>query len=184
MDYGIFTTIQMTFMNQIKLIFLSLVILMAASCTSKKSSTAKVRDIKGAGVIQYPVVAEMDVRTEKVTGKVEWKGGGPTINTLKEMAITDAVKKANADLLIEPHFDIEIKGRRKVVSVVGYPAYYTKFRNALPSDTIIAQLGMVQQPKQLEPLPEQGKGKRTVRNVLVGTGSAIGLFIIGLLLFS
>jgi hypothetical protein len=171
-------------MNRITLICLSLVVLIATSCTSKKSSTAKVRDVNGTGIIQYPVVAEMEVKKEKVMGKVEWRGGGASINTLKEMAITDAVKKAEADLLIEPHFDIDIKGRKKNVTVVGYPAYYTKFRNALPSDTIIAQLGMVQQPKHLEPLPEQGKGKRTVRNVLVGTGSAIGVFIIGLLLFS
>ncbi len=155
----------------------------ATSCTTKQSITTKTTDIYGSGVVQFPVVVDLDVKETKVSGTVEWKGGGASITTLKEMAMTDAIVKANADILVEPKFDIHVKGRRKTVAVSGYPATYKNFRNAVPGDTLVMKVGKMSRVEALQPMPEASKGKRALKTVLITTGSALGAGLLMLLLF-
>lgn len=155
-----------------------------ASCTSKKTSTVKATDIYGIGVIQYPVVVDLDVKQEKVSGEIAWKGGGATLDNLKEMAMTDAIKKSNSDVLVDPRYDIVIKGRKKNVSVSGYPASYTNFRNAVASDTLISKIGAVQKLDAYEPMPEAGKGKRVLKTIAAVGGSVLGVILLVTLIFT
>jgi len=153
-------------------------VLLLASCSSNKTITSKSSDVYGAGVVQYPVVAEMEVSQTKVSGTVVWKGGGASTNTLKEMAISEAVKSANADVLIEPRFEIDVKGRKRTVTATGFPAKYTSFRNAVLSDTLIAKVGAMQRTEEVEPATNPKKARRTVAVV----GGAVGAFLLSFLL--
>lgn len=154
------------------------IVLLLASCTSNKTITSKSSDIYGAGVVQYPVVAEIEVSPTKISGTVVWKGGGASTNTLKEMAISEAVKSANADVLVEPRFEVEVKGRKRTVTATGFPAKYKSFRNAELSDTLIVKIGAMQQTEEVEPATNPKKTRRTVAVV----GGAVGAFLLSLLL--
>lgn len=168
-------------MNRTLIISIAAATLFLTACATKKTATVKSSDIHGSGVIQYPVIADLDVKEQKVSGSVQWRGGGASLNDLKEMAMTDAVKKSNADVLIEPTFEIEIKGRRKSVTAVGYPANYKNFRNATPADTVIQKIVAVKKLETHEPLVEARKAKRTLAGMGAGLGG-VGLIILLILL--
>jgi len=167
-------------MNRASIVLIAVAVLVFSSCSSNKTITSKSSDIYGAGVVQYPVVAEMEVSQTKASGTVVWKGGGASINTLKEMAISEAVKSANADVLVEPVFEIEVKGRKRTVTAKGYPAKYKSFRDALPSDTLVLKIGTAQRIDDVEPAPNPKKTRR----VLATVGGAVGGFLIALLLLT
>lgn len=165
-------------MNRIHIAVIAVSILFFSSCSSSKTMTSKSSDIYGAGVVQYPVVAEMEVSKTKVSGTIVWKGGGASTNTLKEMAISEAVKSANADVLIEPKFEVDVKGRKRTVTATGFPAKYTSFRNAVLSDTLIAKVGTMQRTEEVEPATNPKKTRRTFAVV----GGAVGAFLLSFLL--
>lgn len=135
-----------------KLISLLLILsLIAISCTTmEQASTTKVMDIYGVGVIQYPVVGEMDVDINKVTGTVESSNASVNINSLKVSAVNNAIKKSNADILIEPIFDIVKDGRQTTVTVTGFPATYTNFRPITLADVPLLEAGQLQKADTYE----------------------------------
>jgi DNA/RNA endonuclease YhcR with UshA esterase domain len=146
-----------------------------SSCKTQHSITTKTSDINGAGVIQKPVIVDMEVKEEKVFGTSNGKGKQIT-DDLKNQAIADAVKKSNADVLIEPRFETDIKGRRITVTVTGFPANYKNFRPIKQEDVELLKASKVQQVETSRALHVKSKGGRVV--LALGIGAALFVSIL------
>ncbi len=123
-----------------------------ASCgiTKSTTNTSKTLNIYGSGVIQKPVIVELDVKQAKVTATVNGKLGS-NIETLKAEAVSVAVKNAQADVLVEPTYTIVSKGGTSTVTVSGFPATYKNFRDITPEDVPLIRAGILQTAKVAEP---------------------------------
>ena len=62
------------------------------------------------------------------------------------MAGVNAIKTANADVLIAPVYEIETKGNKTTVTVTGFAATYKNFRNATVADSTLVEAVYMQQP--------------------------------------
>lgn len=123
----------------------------AISCTTtKQSSTTRVMDVYGPGVIQLPVVGELDVDINKVSESVSESGTTINAEQLKVTAVNRAVKNADADILVEPTFDISAERNVTTVVVTGYPAIYTEFRSATQDDIPLLNAGRLQKASTME----------------------------------
>lgn len=122
------------------------------SCSSMKSTTntAKTLNIYGSGVIQNPVIVDLDVKQTKVsaitTGKL-----GSNIEALKAEAVSIAVKNAAADVLVEPTYTIVSNRGTSRVTVTGFPATYKNFRDIKLEDVPLIKAGILQPAKVAEP---------------------------------
>ena len=121
--------------------------LFMASCSVSKISTAKSLDIYGT-VMHIPVVADLDVKQTKVSATIDFQG--KVTKSIKDKVIGEALKKTNADILIEPSFDIETKGSSSKITVKGFPASYKNFRNASPADVELLKAGVIQKSDKSE----------------------------------
>ncbi|HEX7845236.1 MAG TPA: hypothetical protein VF476_05490 [Chitinophagaceae bacterium] len=123
-----------------------------ASCgiTKSTTNTSKTLNIYGSGVIQKPVIVDLEVKQTKVTATVNGKLGS-SIDALKAEAVSVAVKNAQADVLVEPTYTIVSKGGTSTVTVSGFPATYKNFRDIKPEDIPLIQAGILQTAKVAEP---------------------------------
>ena len=123
-----------------------------ASCSSMKSTTntAKTLSIYGSGVIQKPVIVELDVKQTKVTATVNGKLGS-NIEALKGEAVSVAVKNAAADVLVEPTYTIVTNRGTSTVTVTGFPATYKNFRDIKIEDVPLIKAGILQTARVAEP---------------------------------
>lgn len=134
------------------------------SCSVTKTNTSKTMDIYGAGVIQRPVIAELEVKEIKVTGTAS-TNQKISIDQIKQDAVADALKKANADVLIEPKYSTETIGNKTTATVTGFPGTYKSFKSAKNEDIEYMKIGLLQKAEVNE--PEQVKKKK--KGILVGT---------------
>lgn len=139
-----------------KLLLLSVILLLSACSPIIKTQTAKTMHIYGGGVIQKPVVADLDVDENKVKGTAT--ASGESVEAVKQQAIVSALKKANADVLVEPTFETEIKNGQITATVTGFPATYTNFRPIKEGDLELLKAGVIHRAEVYE--PEQQKKKR------------------------
>ncbi len=124
---------------------------MLSSCNSvTKIFTVKQLDIYGSGVIQKPVVVDLEVRETIVTGSSSMRSTTP-VELVKKCAVADALKNAKADVLVEPKFEIEKKKRLITASVSGFPAYYKNFRPITAEDVKLLEVGVIQKAEVYEP---------------------------------
>lgn len=133
-----------------------------SSCKSY-SKTTVTSDIQGPTVIQKPVIADLDVQPTRVIGTATGKGAS-AIDELKQQALSDALMKSNADVLIEPRYEISSKFNRSTVNVTGYPATYKNFRSMEAEDTIFVS----KTPLNVSPAPRELKKNNTRRNKILG----------------
>ena len=153
-------------MKNIQLL-LALSILFLASCTTQHAITTKTADIYGAGVIQKPVLADMEVKEEKTSATINARG--KRINDdLKNQAVAEAVKKSNADVLVEPRFESTIQGRKITLTVTGYPATYKNFHTIKQDEVELLKAGKVQQVNTMDTNQVKSKGGKSA--LLVGLG--------------
>ena len=133
------------------LLYLILLTLTSISCTTtKQSSTTRVMDIYGPGVVQLPVVGELDVDINKISESVTASGTSVNTDQLKVTAVNRAVKNANADILVEPSFEVNSEGSTTTVTVTGFPATYIEFRPATLADVELMKAGQFQKAAVLE----------------------------------
>lgn len=125
--------------------------LTAVSCTTtQQASTTRVMDVYGPGVLQLPVVGELDVDIEKVSGTASDSSPNVNIDQLKKSAVNNAVKNAEADILIEPSFEINAEGNETTVVASGFPATYTNFRSIELDDVPLLEIGQLQKATVFE----------------------------------
>ena len=146
----------------------SIALLLPSCAVTSKTETARSIGIYGPGVLQNPVMADLDVNEVKVTGNAT--GRKSHLAEVKNLAITDALKKANADVLIEPIFTVEINGSKVTAIVTGYPSVYKNFRSVTAADVPVLETGVMQTAKTSEVSEDPKKTK--------GTGAIIGAVIV------
>lgn len=131
-----------------------------------KTNTIKKMDIYGAGVIQKPVIVDLDVKETKVSGTVTGGTYNSEIEPLKHLAVADLLKKENADVLVEPKFEIETSGGQLTVTVTGWPATYTNFRPITKDDVELMKVGLLQKADVYEAPKTEQKKKSPIAAVL------------------
>ncbi|NPA43757.1 MAG: hypothetical protein GXO27_07000 [Chlorobi bacterium] len=117
-----------------------------ASCGTTRIKTARAMPVDGIGVIHKPVVAELEVRESKVTGEAT-APARVSVESVKNQAIIDALQKADADVLVEPVYDIKITRFKIVAKVTGYPAVYKNFHTIREDEIKLLYAGALYQPK-------------------------------------
>ena len=129
-----------------------------ASCSSLKTRTAHTKDIQGP-VVHTPVLADLDVQESKATATVSASAGN-SIDATKNLAIAEVLKATNADLLVEPTFDVQKKNGKNIVTVTGFPAKYKNFRPARAEDIALMDAGTryLTTTNKGELAPEKKKG--------------------------
>lgn len=153
-------------------IFSALALVVLQSCaTSIKTSTVKTMDIYGSGVIQKPVVADLVVQQERVTGNAT--GYNQQIEIIKQKAVSDALQKSSSDVLIEPRFETETKNGRTVAIVTGYPATYSNFRPIVAEDVPLLQAGILQKAEVYT--PSSTSQKKSSAGAIIGIALLVGL---------
>jgi hypothetical protein len=140
--------------NQLLFIMLSLFF---TSCKIIESNTSKTLDIYGAGVIQNPVLVDLDVKEVKITETST--SNVLTIEELKREAVSSAIKNNKVDVLVEPTFKVVTVGVENTVTVTGYPATYKNFRSIKAEDVPLLQVGISQKAKVANEDEMQNKEK-------------------------
>ncbi len=151
--------------------------LMISSCKTT-SNTTVAADIKGPTVIQKPVVVDLEVKEVRVNGTATAKRSTPEAE-IKQMAVADALKKANADVLIEARYEITTRFRETTVAVSGFPAVYKNFRPMELQDTIFVQkVGLNTTKAERQIFKKKGRAKRVAAMSAGGIIGVIGLFFL------
>lgn len=162
----------------IRTIFVAMAaMLLLGSCTELlPTQTAKSLNIYGPGVIHHPVIVDLDVSGTKVSASAT--GLASNVAALRNEAISNAIKMAGADVLVEPVFETKPQGGRVVVTVTGFPATYKNFRPAQQADVPLLEAGVMHRAKVSEVSPEPTRKK--------GGGGAvvIVLIVVGLIIFA
>lgn len=161
-----------------KVHLLCLATLLLASCAGvRKTETAKTLEIYGPGVIQNPVIADLQVKEQKVSGTAS--GSSRSVGTLKNMAMVDAIKKAQADVLVGPTFEIEMKGSKATATVTGFPATYKNFRTASEADSLLVRASFLQGATSAV-VDEKPPRKKGAAGLVAGIALVFTALIIGL----
>ncbi|MEI7525438.1 MAG: hypothetical protein WCJ95_13955 [Mariniphaga sp.] len=142
--------------NQI-LFFTVLLAAILTSCSIVKTNTSKTMDIYGAGVIHKPVIVDLEVKEVRVTGTATLLKG-VSLEPVKQEAVADALRRAGADVLVEPKFETKTSGGRTTATVTGFPATYKNFRSITLDDVELLRVGVVQKAEVFE------SGKSTKKN--------------------
>lgn len=116
-----------------KKFLLLILIAVFASCSTTKSGTSKSLDIVGPGVIHKPVIADLDVKQQKVSSTATFSQVKSMANVRNEV-IRKALKENNADVLVEPSFESVTKNGKTELTVTGWPASYKNFRQIEEKD--------------------------------------------------
>lgn len=169
----------MSSLNLSKFFFVCLIISSLSSCNViLKSNTVKSSDVYFAGVIQKPVVVDLDVKETKTTAIV--KGSpGELIQITKSNAVALALKNTDSDILVEPKFEIETKGGETKVTVTGFPATYKNFRPISESDLNLLKVGTTQKVEVYDTLDKsQGKGGSKIGVIFGVLAGLVGLLLL------
>jgi hypothetical protein len=165
--------------KSIKFAIILLLSISLGSCTVLKTHSTKTAAITNSEIIQKPVIVELDVKNVKVTGTAQSISSNELLEETKNNAINDALKNANADVLVEPKFDIETARGRRTVTVTGFPATYKNFQSYTDKDTTLLKFKsycLADVSKTTTTTPKQKGGSGAVWGVILG----VGLVVLGL----
>jgi hypothetical protein len=114
-----------------------LIIFSSCSVASKsKTSTVKTMDINNGGVYTKPLLADLEVKEAKVTATAKGTISKDGVDFVKNLAVANALKTNNGDILVEPKYDIETSGDDIVVVVSGFSANYKNMRQLKTEDSL------------------------------------------------
>ncbi len=163
--------------NKNLLLVVVILSILVSSCNVMKTNTSKTLDIYGAGVVQNPVLVDLDVKDTKVEGKAE--GSSSSIEAVKQDAVADAIEKANADVLVEPKYKTETSNGKTIATVTGFPATYKNFRPIREEDIKLLEAGITQKAVVHEPVKEvKPKNNRVAAIVISGLGGLLLLLLL------
>ena len=142
---------------------------LCSSCIVQRTNTVKTMDIYGAGVIHKPVLVDLDVKENKITG-TSTQSGNKSIEIIKQDAVANALKNANADVLVEPKFETETHQGKVTATVTGFPATYKNFRQIKSEDIPLLQVGIAQKANVYEPPTTKKNNGGAIAAILIGLG--------------
>jgi hypothetical protein len=116
-------------------------------------------DIYGPGVIHRPILADLEVSPIKIVGTAT-AAAGSSIDAVKQIAVSNALKTVRADVLVEPIFETLLEGKRITATVAGFPATYKGFRPVKQEDIEILKVGNLNTAKVYEPAAVSTKKRR------------------------
>ncbi len=132
-------------------------------------------DIYGAGVIHCPVVVDLDVKDARVTGTATASQNVP-VDFVKQDAVSDALTKSSADVLVEPKFQTVTTAGKITATVTGFPATYKNFRSVTKEDIPLLEVGIVQKANVSEQPKIQPKNKAA--GAIAGTVTGLLLIVL------
>lgn len=115
--------------------------IMLTSCTTsiKTATVDTARISKNGFIMAKPQLVDIVVEKRKIEGRaiiVNSEYGVNAIAAAKNLAVIDAVKKGNADIIVQPIFEIESNMKNTTATVKGFAGKYTDFRDITASDTM------------------------------------------------
>lgn len=125
-------------MNKGLIIASALAVVALGSCTTVNNDP--LTTVTPEAMVVNMTVADITVKPEKVTATHSWNWNPfKTVKGAKASAEAAALKEANADVLVEPQYEVVRRGifRGGSVTVTGYPAIYTNFRPMTMTDAVI-----------------------------------------------
>lgn len=114
----------------------------SSSVFNYSESSARVLDGSSSFVIT-PIISDLDVIAHNKITHQEREAFADMIVTsevvknimvYKSIALSKAAKAAGADIIVAAEITVETINQRLVITVTGYPAKYTNFRNATEQD--------------------------------------------------
>lgn len=170
-------------------VFTSALVFTSCSTTKSTSYDYDYLMITKQGVIQRPLMADLDVRQEKITVSKTFRN--TTLAVAKQNIVKDFIKTASCDLVVQPSWDTEADagmGKSNIdISLTGFPASYKNFRNYEPKDSslLISRnfvLGPdMPVPTQTSSIKKKGKGIGKILTVLGLVGLAYAVSTAGIL---
>ena len=131
-------------MNKSILLLICVALLSSCSVTQKMAISSPVEDV---GVHQYPTVADLDIKPQKVTSTEEWNfvpfnWGQPTLEVRKGNMIAEMLETNGGDVLLEPHtvYTKRMFGKRSL-KISGFVASFDNFRKASDEDLKALEIG-------------------------------------------
>lgn len=133
--------------NKKVLILMSFALLILSSCTPQVFKGFQgYKSITGTENLLYtPTIADLEVKPDKIEGISELNltnGVVGNVENLKENAVSDALRKSKADVMIEPRYEIINSSSKTTVNVIGYAAYYKNFRTADTASIALIRKGL------------------------------------------
>lgn len=118
-----------------KFTFLFTIIIILSSCSSAiiKTGTAKSIDIAGAGVYYKPVIADLEINQKKTSKTIILKYNDLLENSKNDI-ISLLLSENDADLLIEPKYELKTEDGKRELKVTGWLAYYKNFKTIEEKD--------------------------------------------------
>lgn len=117
-----------------KIILFAAVLLLAVSCSTQMATYSAKTASLPYSIKAVPMTSELKVSETKVTAEVKDRKG-MLKKTMEDWAVSEALKKVNADILLEPRYEYTYDNNRLVaVKVSGYPATFAKFRQMTSQD--------------------------------------------------
>jgi hypothetical protein len=124
----------------LKISVVGLGIILTSCTTSVKTATVDTARISRNGFIMAkPQIVDIVVEKRKIEGRaiiLNSEYGANAIGAAKNLAVIDAVKKGNADIIVQPIFEIESNPRNTTATVKGFAGKYTDFRDLTNADTM------------------------------------------------
>ena len=139
-----------------KILLFAITTVVLSSCGVVKTYTTKTTDIYGSGVIQKPVIVDLEVSESKVTGSAT-ESSSIGFDAVKNLAVANALKKSGADVLVEPQFETETRSGVTTATVTGFPGVYKNFRNIQIDDVELLKVGILQKANVYQPVEEKKK---------------------------
>ena len=136
-------------------IFLSALFLLITGGCSSTNKTAIVRSkyIEHGFTAHLPLLVDLNIEDARVAGNFSCRVD-LGLDYAKNQAVVAALKKANADVLIEPLYEVENTGSFYNIEVSGHAARYKNFRMAtVASDKgIEVKEASIVQPDSITPV--------------------------------
>lgn len=139
----------------------TLAILLMACGPTYKTATTNIRYTNHGVITHLPLMVDLNIEDGKSFGNFSCRAD-LGMDYAKNMAVANALKKANADVLVDPLFYTENSGNFLTVDVSGHAAHYKNFRTAknLGDSTSTSRIANVVQPQNDIVKPANEKRKR------------------------
>ncbi len=115
------------------------VLTLFSACTPTSKTLSYEYDylfINKQGIIQRPLIADLEVGKQKITLNKTYKN--VLLSTAKQQIIEEFIRSNNADLIVQPFFSTQSESTTAKstiqITLTGYPANYRNIRNYEPKD--------------------------------------------------
>lgn len=93
---------------------------------SQRKATANIRYVGQYNLMELPQLVDLQIEDRLVSGS--FSGNDVKVEDAKSLAVANAIRTADADVLVEPIYDVTISDNTVNASVRGHPAHYKNFR--------------------------------------------------------